>query len=142
MAQTIDELRKVRLEKLKKLEDQGIMGFPAWAGKRELISAARGEDLGASVLISGRLTAIRGHGGLLFADLTDESGKIQLSFKKDNLGKKFEILELLDLGDFILVEGKLFETQSKELTVDVTNFKTFDLVSKTFLTSGFIRRST
>lgn len=131
MAQTIDELRKVRLEKLKKLESLKIPGFPAWAGRRETIKEVRGKpfdpaqgkQLGASVFIAGRLTALRGHGGLTFADLTDESGKIQLAFKKDHLGEKFSILELLDIGDFIAVEGKLFKTESGELTVEVANFE-------------------
>ena len=123
MAQTIDELRKVRLEKLEKLQSRGIVGFPAWIGKRETVLETRSKKLDAGVFVAGRLIALRGHGGLLFADLADESGKIQLSFKKNNLEKKFELLNLLDLGDFILVEGKLYETQSKELTVEVSNFE-------------------
>jgi lysyl-tRNA synthetase class 2 len=77
----------------------------------------------SSVSVGGRLRALRGHGGSMFADLIDQSGKIQLFFSKNDIGEKqFELLKLLDLGDFIGVEGNVFKTQAGELTIKVSSF--------------------
>ena len=96
-----------RVEKLEKLQKLGINGFPAWDKKWQL---------------TGRLTALRGHGGLIFADLTNSFGKKQISFKKDRLEKKWEIIALLDLGDFLGVDGEDYKTESGEPTIDVSDF--------------------
>ncbi|KKU91957.1 MAG: Lysine-tRNA ligase [Microgenomates group bacterium GW2011_GWA1_48_10] len=122
MAQSLDQLIKIRREKMIKLQALGMSGFPAWQGSREIISRVKNKNFGDSAQIAGRLTAIRGHGKLIFADLTDESGKIQVSFKADNLVKNWDAIELLDIGDFISVSGRLFSTQAGELTIDTENF--------------------
>lgn len=101
-------LKEDRLEKLKKLEALGGHGFPPWENKGwELV---------------GRLTAIRGHGKLIFADITNFFGKKQLSFKVDKLSDKWPLVELLDIGDFIGVAGEEYVTQAGEPTLDVTDF--------------------
>lgn len=122
MAQPIDELINVRKEKLKKLQEMGLLGFPAWSQKRINISVAREKNLGESVEIAGRITAIRGHGKLVFMDLTDESGKIQVTFKGDRVKENWEVVSLLDIGDFVAVSAELFLTNAGELTGDVDSF--------------------
>jgi len=63
---------------------------------------------------------IRGHGGSSFADLVDESGKIQLFFSKEKLKKtEQEILSLLDIGDFVQVSGRVDKTKAGETTIFV-----------------------
>ena len=66
---------------------------------------------------------MRGHGAIVFADLLDESGKLQLFFKNDNLGEDYKLLEFLDVGDFIQVAGKLFITKAGETTLEASSFK-------------------
>lgn len=84
-----------------------------------------GEDAGTEVVsIAGRLMAFRGHGKAAFADLVDVSGKIQIHFKSDILGEKYECVEWLDLGDIIGVRGIIFRTKRGELTVKVKSFET------------------
>ncbi len=72
------------------------------------------------VRLAGRLRAVRGHGKVSFADLTDGAERIQLYVRRDQLGDgSWEVFKLLDLGDFIGVEGIVFRTRSGELSVSV-----------------------
>ena len=65
-----------------------------------------------SVVLAGRITAIREHGGSIFVDINDGSGKIQAYLKEDKLGEEFKTFsELVDIGDFIEVSGLLFKTK-------------------------------
>lgn len=119
MATRLDNIRKIRLEKLEKLKELGIDPYPSSLYKRpQAISDARGKE-GESVSVAGRIWGLRIHGNAVFADLKDESASIQLFFQKKNLKDKFEILKLLDIGDFILVSGKVFKTEAGEITVNV-----------------------
>lgn len=117
----LENLRQIRIEKLAKIRKLGIDPYPSkFTGRQEVIVAA-GKKIGASVKVAGRLMAIRGHGRLVFADLQDESGKIQIALAQDNLKtKEFELVSLLDLGDFVGVAGTLFKTKAGELTVKVS----------------------
>lgn len=116
---TIDQLKQVRLEKIGQLRKLGIDPYPAKFERKQTCLLAR-ELLEKKVVVAGRIRAIRGHGASSFADLFDQSGKIQLFFSKDVLGEKnYEILKLLDLGDFIGVEGDVFQTQAGEITIKV-----------------------
>lgn len=123
MAEPIEELKKIRLEKLGKLKDLKINPFGQTKTSRIKISEAKLAESGAYIAIAGRIRAVRGHGGSSFCDLHDESGKLQGFFSKDVLGEqKYSLLELLDIGDFISVSGNLFKTNAGELTIKVTDF--------------------
>lgn len=123
MAKRLEVVRKVRLEKLRKLRKFGIEPYPAKYGEeRTLIEKAR-KSSGKTVAVAGRIWAWREHGASIFADLRDESGQIQLWFQKEKLGKDFELLGLFDLGDFIGARGKVTKTKAGELTVDVESFR-------------------
>lgn len=121
--QRLEEIRKIRIEKAKKLRDLGINPYPSKVdGKPGLISDAL-EALGKDVEIAGRLMAWREHGNVIFADLKDTTGQIQLWFQKNTLGEKFKILKLLDVGDFLFVNGKVVKTSVGEISVDVSKFQ-------------------
>jgi lysyl-tRNA synthetase, class II len=66
---------------------------------------------------------MRSHGKTVFADLADREGRIQLYFRRNELGDAFEVLELLDPGDWIGVEGALFRTRAGEVTVRIASFE-------------------
>jgi lysyl-tRNA synthetase class 2 len=65
----------------------------------------------------------RGHGNVVFADLKDESGEIQLWFQKNNLGDEIKVLKYFDIGDFIYTKGKVVKTEAGEVTIDVAKFQ-------------------
>src|SRR5256885_15713759 len=77
-------------------------------------------DAGPPVTLAGRIVAWRAHGKTAFAHLADSTGKIQLYFRKDQLGDPaFAMLAHFDLGDIIGVHGPSFRTKTGEVTVRV-----------------------
>lgn len=118
----LEEIRKIRLEKVDKLRKMGIDPYPSEVpGKPISIKKARVQKEGI-VEVVGRIWGWRGHGDIIFADLKDESGQIQLWFQKSNIGSRTKELKLYDIGDFLYAKGKLTKTKAGELTVDVTDF--------------------
>ena len=87
---TIEELRKTRIQKLKKLESAGILSYPAKTKRTHTIAEAL-KDFSKlskskkSVVLAGRIMAQRGHGGATFLDVQDGTGKIQAIIKEDKL---------------------------------------------------------
>ena len=115
-----------RRAKLAALREAGIDPYPAKVPAHLEVADARalGNDLFSdATAVVGRLRALRGQGALYFADLEDETGKIQLLFKKDTLSKDlFARLDFLDIGDFIWASGPLCITKRGELTVEVQDW--------------------
>lgn len=127
MAQAIDEIIKQRKDKLAKIEAMGIKPYPPIFEKRETIGQSQ-TLLGKLVRTAGRLMSFRSHGKVSFADLKDDTGKIQLMFRSDEIGEeKYHFLDLLDIGDFIGVAGTVVRTEAGEITISVENF---ELLSK------------
>jgi lysyl-tRNA synthetase class 2 len=123
----LEEIRQIRLEKLSKLKSLGINPYPA-KYSRDFIPISHSLSLaGQQVSVVGRLVRFREHGNIIFADLKDSSGQIQLFFQKKELEDSFAILKLLDIGDFLGVAGEVITTQAGEITISV---KTFELLSK------------
>jgi lysyl-tRNA synthetase class 2 len=126
---TTDDLNfvlKARREKHDALIARGIAPYAyryarthsAAAAVAALGDAAEGEK----VSVAGRIVAWRGQGKTSFAHLADDSGRIQLYFRKDDLGEElFETLKLFDIGDVIGVSGPLFRTKTGEATVRVAS---------------------
>ena len=116
-----------RREKLKELIERGIAPF-AYRFDRSAtanlaLAAYRGEDDETRHSLAGRLVALRPHGKTTFAHLEDSTGKIQLYFKGDELGAdQYGVVELLDLGDHLGVEGRLMKTRTGEITLRVARF--------------------
>ena len=125
------ELELIRLEKLNQLRALGIDPYPAAAypvnhtAQEVKVNYSEGK----SVVIAGRLMSRRIQGKASFAELQDASGRVQIYFNRDEIcpgEDKTQYNEvykkLLDIGDFIGVEGTLFTTQVGEKTVQVKNF--------------------
>ena len=123
MAEPIENLRKTRLEKLEQIEKRGIKAYPPKFEKTHSVAQSR-DSLEKTVRTAGRLLSFRTHGKIAFADLTDETGKIQLLFRQDVLGNdKYDFLNLLDIGDFLGVAGTVIITKAGETTIDVENYE-------------------
>ncbi|MFL1895096.1 lysine--tRNA ligase [Aquimarina sp. 2-A2] len=133
----LSEQELVRREKLKALRGMGIDPYPAALYPVDQTSTSIKKDFeeGKKVIIAGRLMSRRIQGKASFAELQDADGRIQVYFNRDEIctgedkTKYNEIYKkLLDIGDFIGVEGELFKTQVGEKTVLVKDFK---ILSKT-----------
>lgn len=116
-----NNLRKIRLEKLEKLKELGIDPYPASSNKKQTIAQCLDME-GKKVATAGRLFSFREHGNIAFADLKDETGKIQLFFQKKLLGDAFKQLKLLDIGDFIQVEGEVVRTTAGEISIAPSSY--------------------
>ncbi len=121
---------EIRLEKLEELKKLGIEPFPAIVPAHITTEEARTKKDGAKVAAVGRITGMRGHGGSAFWDIEDAGHKLQLFLKKDEIGKDYETLKLLDHGDYIWVDGEMFTTKAGELSLKVTKFQ---LLAKSLL---------
>ena len=121
--QTLEQIRKVRLEKANKLRELGINPYPSKVdGSPKPVSEALASE-GNEVGVAGRVMAWREHGNVIFADLKDESGQIQLWFQKNSLGEDIKILRYYDIGDFVYVKGKVVKTSAGEISIDVSKFQ-------------------
>ena len=113
--------RKTREEKLKKIRQLGWNPYGASYNKTHSIKEAT-EAEGKKVSTAGRIYSYREHGNIAFADLHDETGKIQIFFQKKNLGDEFKNLKLLDIGDFIGVEGDVMKTTAGEISITPSSY--------------------
>jgi lysyl-tRNA synthetase class 2 len=124
VSEELNFVLQARREKLEALESAGIApyayGFDRQHSASEAQSLLGEAEEGAAVTLAGRIVAWRSHGKTTFAHLADSTGKIQLYFKKDQLGEKmYSVLTHFDLGDIIGVHGPLFRTRTGEVTVRV-----------------------
>jgi len=120
---SIDELIKVRKEKLEALRSLGVDPYPASVRRDHSVAQARDMEK-QSVAVAGRIMAIRGHGKLSFWDIADESGKIQVMLKADSMQPdSFALLPYIDIGDIVAVQGVIGNTQAGELSVLAEDFQ-------------------
>ncbi|MBC8756660.1 lysine--tRNA ligase [Kordia sp. YSTF-M3] len=127
----LSEQEIVRREKLSKLRELGINPYPANLYPVNHTSKQIKETYaeGKQVVIAGRLMSRRIQGPASFAELQDSDGKIQVYFNRDEICTGEDkshyndvYKKLLDIGDFIGIEGELFTTKVGEKTVMVKNF--------------------
>ena len=132
----LSEQEIVRREKLKQLRELGIDPYPApmFPVTDHSIDVQENFEEGREVVLAGRLMSRRIQGKASFAELQDSQGRVQLYFNRDEIcpGEDKTLYnevykKLLDIGDFIGVEGTLFKTRVGEKTVLV---KKFVLLSK------------
>ncbi|GAB4161164.1 MAG: lysine--tRNA ligase [Winogradskyella sp.] len=128
----LSEQELVRREKLDKLRALGINPYPADLYPVTHTSKQIKSDYedGKHVIIAGRLMAINVQGKASFAQLQDSEGRIQVYFNRDEIcpGEDKSLYndvfkKLIDLGDFVGIEGELFTTKVGEKTVMVKQFK-------------------
>ena len=126
----LDEQIKNRREKLRLLAEAGIEVYPhdfdydlepsEVEARYGDSSAEELEEAAATLRVPGRVRAIRGHGKLVFADLADGVGKVQLFVRANRLSEPSRrVLENLDLGDLVGARGRVMRTRSGELSLDV-----------------------
>ena len=134
---TIDEIRKIRLKKLKAIESAGFLAYPGrikrtHTCKEAIESFSKLARLKKEIILAGRIMSLRQHGGLVFSNIKDGSSEIQILFKKDRMGEKsFQFfLDNFDIGDFIEVRGILFKTKRGEKTLEIADYK---ILAKTLL---------
>lgn len=127
----LSEQEIVRRDKLKKLRELGINPYPADLFQVDHTATGIKKEFsdGEEVTIAGRLMSRRIQGNASFAELQDSTGKVQLYFNRDEIcpdddkSKYNEVYKkLLDIGDFIGVNGRLFKTKVGEKTVMVNDF--------------------
>jgi lysyl-tRNA synthetase class 2 len=119
-------LEKARRDKLDKL---AALGIDPWGGRLDdvtPIAAARSQgeavakdsDAGPTVRVAGRIMLQRSAGSLVFLDLHDRTGRIQIMLGKKQVGPEaWKIVDCLDLGDLVGIDGRLGWSKTGELTV-------------------------
>ncbi len=134
VVQEENELIKIRKEKIEKIKELGFNPYPAYYDHKQSVSDVvdlyrnfepeKLEEEKITVKTAGRITARRKMGKSVFIDLVDGKEKIQLYFQKKKLEEKMgELFDLLDIGDFIGIEGIIFKTRTGELTIMVSAFE-------------------
>lgn len=120
----LHEQMKVRLEKVPQLIESGYHPYcERFERTHRLSEASKLSDGTKSVRVAGRVISIRYFGKLAFGHLYDVEGKIQFAVQKNKLGKQFDDLKrLVDIGDFIGVEGEIITTKTGEKTIDISSF--------------------
>jgi len=125
-----NELIQARRKKLDELRALGINPYGKRYEARDKAAALHagygGHDKDAleadriACGVAGRVTALRSFGKAAFAQVQDSTGRIQVYLKKNVLGEgQFRLMKLLDIGDHIGVQGRLFRTRTDELTIEV-----------------------
>ncbi|OPC25340.1 lysine--tRNA ligase [Elizabethkingia meningoseptica] len=133
----LTEQEIIRREKLQQLRQMGIEPYPAaeFEVNTNTQEIKQKYEDGKKVKLAGRLMSVRIMGKASFAELQDSEGRVQIYVSRDDISSSEEAVEyntvfkkLLDIGDFIGIEGHLFKTQVGEISVHVTKLA---LLSKT-----------
>jgi len=132
---SLNDQMQIRREKLAALQAEGRDPFVQTKFDFNADSAAIKADYEAyaekTVKVAGRLMSKRGQGKVMFCDLQDSTGRIQLFVKIDELGEEeYARFKKLDIGDILGVEGEVFKTKTEEISVRA---KKVTLLSKSLL---------
>jgi lysyl-tRNA synthetase, class II len=105
----LPEQMRVRLSKLKILQDSGIDPYPVGRPPSHTVARALGADDQTTISVSGRVLRIRDFGGALFAQLRDWSAEMQLLLENSALehGRTADFTKTFDLGDLVEVTGQM-----------------------------------
>ena len=126
------EQEALRREKLVKLQEEGKNPFDVYKVERTHSSQQVKDNFeeleGKEVTVAGRIMSKRGQGKVVFSDIYDRDGKIQLFIKIDEVGEEaLKQYKTNDLGDWVAATGEVFKTKTGEVSVKV---KTVELISK------------
>ena len=119
--QSLKEIINFRMQKLERLREAGVDPFPHnfkptnYSNEiKDQFKVLENKD----VIVAGRIMAMRKMGKASFFHIEDSDGRIQVYIKKDEVGDSlYNIFKLLDIGDFIGVNGFVFKTKTKEISV-------------------------
>ena len=128
------ELIQQRIRKLEDLRKNGIDPYPndfrvthTSRDLHETFDSLSDEELksgGETFCLAGRIMAIRDFGKASFIQIQDRKGRIQAYLQRDIVGESaFQLFKTFDIGDFIGLEGKIFRTKTRELTLQVQRFR-------------------
>jgi lysyl-tRNA synthetase class 2 len=114
-----DEM-KVRREKIGRIREKGMQPFAERYERTHTIGeSAELADGVAGVRIAGRIVALRYFGKLAFGHLFDSTGKVQFALQRNQLEDRFALFkQIVDVGDFVGIEGEMFTTRTGEKTVN------------------------
>lgn len=114
----------VRLQKLEAIRARGIQPYAALFDRTHTAAAARALADGPAVKTAGRIVLWRDMGKMTFATLQDHTGRVQVLVRAQAIGEEAykDMTKMLDLGDFIGVEGNRITTKTGEPTVEVTGW--------------------
>lgn len=118
-----DEM-KMRLDKIERIREMGLVPYAErYEQTHSLDDVVHLEDGETGVRAAGRIVSIRYFGKLAFGHLFDCTGKAQFALQKKKLGEQLDIFKnVVDVGDFIGIEGDVFTTKTGEKTVDVSSW--------------------
>lgn len=118
-----NELREQRLRNLERLRELGYEPYGNAFARSGNLAELRNRPEGEVVRAAGRMISRREMGKSVFAHLQDTSGRLQIYLKQDVVGQPaFSAFRVLDIGDIVGVEGKLFVTRTGEKTIQVTGW--------------------
>ena len=124
MSEELNFIEKARREKLDRLRAAGVepyaYAFDRSHTAREAVAALGDADEGPAVRVAGRIVAWRSQGKTAFAHVADMDGRVQLYFRRDEVGEAaWAQMDEYDLGDWIGVAGTMMRTRTGEATVKV-----------------------
>ena len=132
----LNELEKVRAEKIKAMREEGIEPYPTRSGVTHQIKDALDaftafeashpeEAFSESFTLGGRIRSVRTMGKLAFAHIEDGSGRIQLMLRVNEVAKEKldQFKKYFDLGDFIQASGTIMRSRTGEITLLASSFK-------------------
>jgi lysyl-tRNA synthetase class 2 len=119
-----NEQMEVRRAKTEAIREAGHRPYAERFERTHALNEARAlADGQEGVRVAGRVVAVRYFGKLAFGHLHDFSGRMQFSLQKNQLGEHFaQFKKLVDVGDFVGIEGAIMTTKTGEKTVDVTSW--------------------
>jgi lysyl-tRNA synthetase class 2 len=122
------EQEGLRRAKLAELQNAGKDPFDVYEVNRthtsKEVKSGYDELEGKEVTVAGRIMSKRGQGKVVFSDIHDIDGKIQLFLKIDKVGEEnLKQYKTLDLGDWVVATGEVFKTKTEEVTINVNKFE-------------------
>ena len=131
------DIRAERQKKLEILRAAGMEAYPVdshrdTSNADALASFDELEESGRKIHLGGRVMSLRGQGGIMFADIFDGTGRIQLVFQKADIDEKvFDLFaNAADVGDFVEASGTVFKTKRGERSLKVEKWR---MLSKALL---------
>ena len=114
-----DQIIGERLRKIDELRKQGINPYPHKFDRKNSSSQILKSKLGTKVVVAGRIMTKRDIGKIIFANLRDHTGDIQVVLQEGETPEKAKDLfkKYVDVGDFIGIEGKVFKTKTKQISI-------------------------
>ena len=107
-----------RLEKLDKIRQLGVNPYPYEFNITHSTSEITKDNIDQNVSLAGRVMSLRKMGKAAFANIQDEKGRVQLYIARDDVGEdNYNLFKLVDIGDFIGINGIVFITKTEAITV-------------------------